>query len=301
MRSKAIHGLQLPPEGSHARAAFLKMETVLCPICGIEPVRFATDHQGFSLCRCPVCRLEFVNPRPVFEELQSTIYRDEYFLPPTEREVYLAARHYQFGRQLSMLQKLANKKGSVLDIGCGDGSFLSYAHQSGWNVTGLDIRLSREARRVPCRLLEGRLGHIAIEPRSFDIVCFNHVLEHTQNPLEDLLHSRQLLTPGGLIFVGVPNLAGISARYKSFQSRFHLKARRWRHYAAIHHLWFFTPASLKALLAKAGLRTLFWETPVLKKPGSKGMSENLYRPILEKLRRSSILDMYCTPEVIDRF
>jgi 2-polyprenyl-3-methyl-5-hydroxy-6-metoxy-1,4-benzoquinol methylase len=292
----AMHRLGPNSDDSHTRAAFHQMETVLCPICAIEPLPFAIDHQGFHLCRCPICRLEFANPRPVFEELQATIYREEYYLPPTERQIYLAARHYQYNRQLSTLQMLLKRKGRILDVGCGDGSFLSYAHQNGWNVTGLDIRISSEARELPCRLLEGRLGQIDIESRSFDIIYINHVLEHTQNPLADLEISRQLMAADGLIFVGVPNLAGISARYKSFQSRFHLKAHRWRHYAAIHHLWYFTPASLKAMVEKAGLKTLFWETPVLKKPGHKNVAEIFYRPILERLRCSSILDLYCSPQ-----
>jgi 2-polyprenyl-3-methyl-5-hydroxy-6-metoxy-1,4-benzoquinol methylase len=285
----------LNPDGPHARAAFHEMETVLCPICGIEPAPFAVDHQGFRLCRCPACRLEFANPRPAFEELQATVYKDEYFLPPTGREAYLAARHYQFARQLRTLQILLKKKGRILDVGCGDGTFLSYAHQNGWDVTGLDIRISSEARELPCRLLEGRFGQIDIGPGDFDIICFNHVLEHTQNPLTELEISRRLIAADGLIYIGVPNLAGISALYKSFQSRFHLKSHRWRHYAAIHHLWYFTPASLRAMVQKAGLKTLLWETPVLKKPAHAIKGETLYRFVFEKLRCASILDLYCTP------
>jgi hypothetical protein len=66
--------------------------------------------------------------------------------------------------------------------------------------------------------------------------------------------------------------------------------------AAIHHLWYFTPVSLKALVEKAGFRVLLWETPVLKKTGRVSLGESFYRFILEKPRCSSILDIYCTPE-----
>jgi hypothetical protein len=85
---------------------------------------------------------------------------------------------------------------------------------------------------------------------------------------------------------------------KSLQSRLHLKNRRWRHYAAIHHLWYFTPTSLKALVEKAGLQTIFWETLVLKKPGRKPVAENVYRFLLEKSRCASILDLYCSPNYV---
>jgi SAM-dependent methyltransferase len=280
-------------DNPHTSGAFQQMEPVLCPICGIEPVRFAMDHQGFNLCRCPECRLEFANPRPIFNELRSIVYNDKYFPPsPVARKID-PSRQYQFSRQLSTLQKFFERKGRLLDVGCGEGSFLAYAQQKGWDVTGTDIRLSREARELSCRLLEGRLEQVDLEPKSFDVIRFNHVLEHTQNPLAELERSRQLVAENGLIFISVPNLAGISARIKSFQSRFYLKSHRWRHYAAIHHLWYFTPVSLQALVEKAGLRTLLWETPVLKKTSGSRLGEGLYRLIFEKLRCASILDIYC--------
>jgi 2-polyprenyl-3-methyl-5-hydroxy-6-metoxy-1,4-benzoquinol methylase len=286
----------LKSENSLTQGVFKKMEKVLCPICGIEPKCFAIDPQGFHICRCPGCRLEFVNPRPIFEELRSIVYNDEYFPPSLAVRKLDLSRQYQFGRQLSTLQRFSERKGRLLDVGCGEGSFLAYAQKEGWDVTGTDIRLSREAQELSCRLREGRLEQIDLDPKSFDVIRFNHVLEHTQNPLAELQRSRQLVAENGLIFISVPNLAGISARIKSFQSRFHLKSHRWRHYAAIHHLWYFTPASLKALVEKAGLRTLLWETPVLKKSSRASFAESLYRIILEKPRCASILDIYCTPE-----
>jgi 2-polyprenyl-3-methyl-5-hydroxy-6-metoxy-1,4-benzoquinol methylase len=283
-------------DNSGAPGAFENMETVLCPICCIEPACFAIDPQGFHLCRCPGCRLEFVNPRPIFDELRSIVYNEEYFPPsPTMRELD-PSHQYQFDRQLNTLQKFSKPKGRLLDVGCGEGSFLAYAQKEGWDVTGTDIRLSREAQELSCKLCEGRLGQIDLEPKSFDVIRFNHVLEHTQNPLAELECSRQLIAENGLIYISVPNLAGISARIKSFQSRLHLKSHRWRHYAAIHHLWYFTPASLKALVEKAGLRILLWETPVLKKTGRGSIGEAFYRFVLEKPRYASILDIYCATE-----
>jgi SAM-dependent methyltransferase len=264
-----MHNPELNPDISPHQPEFREMEQVRCPICNIEPKLFAIDHQGFQLCRCPVCRLEFVNPRPTLEELRSQLYQQDYFCLSGGEEQIAYTRQYQFDRQLRTIGKFLRGKGRLLDVGCGDGAFLAFAQKQGWEVTGTDIRISSQALKLSCRLVEGQLGKAGLDPGSFDAIRFNHVLEHTQNPLLELQYSRKLVAPGGIIYISVPNLAGISSRVKSNQSRFHLKAHRWRHYAAIHHLWHFTPASLETLVQKAGLRTLFWETPVLKKPGQK--------------------------------
>jgi hypothetical protein len=103
-----------------------------------------------------------------------------------------------------------------------------------------------------------------------------------------------MLARGGILFISVPNIAGLSPRLKSLQSKLHLKSNRWRHYAAMHHLFFFSPATLKAAVEKAGMKVLEWETPVPKKSGQSPVLEGLYRLMLESTNAASILDCYCS-------
>ena len=88
------------------------------------------------------------------------------------------------------------------------------------------------------------------------------MLEYTQDPLAELRRARELVTSGGLMCIGVPNLAGLSTRLKSWQSRLHLKRKPWKHYSALHHLWYFTPRTLGRLVEAAGFDVVQWETPV---------------------------------------
>jgi 2-polyprenyl-3-methyl-5-hydroxy-6-metoxy-1,4-benzoquinol methylase len=270
-------------------------EEVKCPLCHLAPEPFAIDYQGFRLCRCPNCDLQFVSPRLSFEQLSESVYNETYFpeydnFSAEEAEAY---RHY-FARQLSNYERLLGRKGKILDIGCGNGAFLRQAESDGWEIFGADIGLSPDAHRVGCPLWEGRIQDIDFENEKFDVIRMNHVLEHTQNPLEDLKIVRELLNPGGVAHVSVPNIGGISTRLKNFQSRFKLKSRVWRHYASMHHLFFFTPKTLQKVIEGAGLRVLEWDTPVPKKANQNPLAEFLYRYILEAPRISSILDFYCT-------
>ena len=282
-------------ERSVIEAEIKNMEEVLCPLCGIAPKQFAVDYQGFQLCRCPRCALQFLSPRPTFEQLAESVYNETYHAEPDAPSRLSEATRYQFERQYTHLEKLLGRTGRILDVGCGNGTFLELGLERGWQPFGCDIRLSPYVReRASFPLWEGRLLEIDFGEERFDAIRFNHVLEHTQNPLKELERSRELLASGGVIYISVPNIAGISTHLKNLQSRLHLKKRRWRHYAALHHLWFFTPKTLSRVIERAGLRVLLWETPVFKKDGQSALVEAGQRQLLEKSRSSSILDFYCT-------
>ncbi|MEP7148430.1 MAG: class I SAM-dependent methyltransferase [Acidobacteriota bacterium] len=270
------------------RRELIPTENVECPLCDRVPVEFAIDYQGFHLCKCPECGLQFQSPRLSFEELAEKVYTEDYC--PGHEE---SANETAYARQLSNFEELIGKTGSVLDVGCGNGSFLEYAKLNGWEAFGADIRLSPETANLTCPLFEGRLPDIDFGSGRFDVIRFNHVLEHLQNPLVELARCSELLNPGGIVFVGVPNLAGVSPRIKNLQSRLGLKKKRWRHYAATHHLYFFTPSTLHGLIARAGFSVKFWETPVDKDYGKAG--GQLYRRLIERTRAGSILDFYITP------
>jgi 2-polyprenyl-3-methyl-5-hydroxy-6-metoxy-1,4-benzoquinol methylase len=194
---------------------------------------------------------------------------------------------------MSNFERLLGRKGKVLDIGCGNGSFLDFAREWGWEIAGSDIGLSPDARALDCPLREGRIQELDFGGERFDLIRLNHVLEHTQDPVADLRHCREMLAPGGILFISVPNIAGLSPRIKSLQSKLRLKSNRWRHYAAMHHLFFFSPETLKATVEKAGFRVIEWETPVPKKEGQHAVVEGFYRTVLERTRTASILDCYC--------
>lgn len=271
-------------------------EEVLCPMCGISPTPFAVDYQGFTLCRCSSCGLEFVSPRLSYDELADKVYSDNYFPKRDGKNKPSPETVHYIDRQLNDFERLLGKQKKVLDIGCGNGAFLDFAREAGWTIAGADIKLSPDARALNCPLWEGRLQAIDFGDERFDLIRLNHVLEHTQDPLQELRICRELVTPKGILYLSVPNITGISPRLKSIQSRLHLKSHRWRHYAAMHHLFFFSPQTLRSIVERAGFRVLDWNTPVPKKDGQNAVVEMIYRNIMERTRSSSILDLYCTPD-----
>jgi 2-polyprenyl-3-methyl-5-hydroxy-6-metoxy-1,4-benzoquinol methylase len=278
-----------------ASGELVPTEHVLCPLCGIAPEPFAIDYQGFTLCRCSRCSLEFVNPRLSYEELAAKVYSDNYFPRRGGAELRTAEATHYYDSQVSQFESMLGEGRRVLDIGCGNGAFLDFARERGWEIAGVDIKLSPDARELGCLLWEGRLQDINFGSSGFDLIRLNHVLEHTQDPVSELKICRELLEPNGILFISVPNIAGLSPRLKSLQSRLMLKSHRWRHYAAMHHLFFFSPDTLKLIVEKAGFRVLKLETPVPKKATQSALAEGFYRTLMERTGKASILDLYCTP------
>ena len=237
--------------------------------------------------------LEFQHPRPVFAQLASAVYGDEYHRP--EEALADSFRRRQFRRQLARLEQLlpAGRR-SVLDVGCGAGAFLRFARDRGWKVDGTDIVVTGLARRTGARLWDGQLPNINFDAeRRFDVVRLNHVLEHFQNPLGELQHAREIVASDGILLVGVPNLSGVTNRLKHWQSRSYLKLKRWKHYGALQHLWFFNPRTLGKLVQTAGFDVVYWKTPVPERPGRwEDLVRTLVRVPLEAVHGGGLLDLY---------
>jgi SAM-dependent methyltransferase len=128
----------------------------------------------------------------------------------------------------------------LLDIGCGDGSFLLAARESGWDVkgtefnpgparsTGLDVRESVD--QFPASA-------------AFDCITMWHTLEHMLEIPSVLLNIARLLKPGGKLIVAVPDFGGLQAR---------IFGPKWLHADVPRHLYHFDSKALLHCLGAAG-------------------------------------------------
>lgn len=96
-----------------------------------------------------------------------------------------------------------------LDLGCGDGVNLRWLRPHFERFYGSDYNLLRlmRARKLGAdvRLFMADIGDYPANDDVFDVIFFNHVLEHIPDDTAALREVRRILKPGGLLILGVPN------------------------------------------------------------------------------------------------
>ena len=232
-----------------------------CPACGNEHwrnTRFdAVDRLHctpgrFTVAICPACASGVTTPVLPGAELGS--YYPTGYGPhddPASAAIQLISRlirgnqTHRALRRFPLRALIAAGPGRGIDVGCGRGDLAAALIARGWQMTGIEPSAGAAAnagiRGVDVRV--GTVSETALEPGGYDAVVFQHSLEHTAEPLADLVQIREALRPGALAAVTVPNFSNWQAR--------RLRSC-WYHLDVPRHRAHFTGHGLGRLLDRAG-------------------------------------------------
>lgn len=140
----------------------------------------------------------------------------------------------------------------LLDVGVGDGSFVSALRARGFSqLYGVEIDpRAREAAGPLYIRIEPTLD--AFAKQEFDVILLLDVLEHLTEPLAFFEQACRLLKPGGSLLVSVPNVAHWSVRFQLLLGIWQYTKRGLLDETHYH---FFTRAHFKEILnSQANLR-----------------------------------------------
>jgi 2-polyprenyl-3-methyl-5-hydroxy-6-metoxy-1,4-benzoquinol methylase len=237
-------------------------ETVACLACRGRSASFfiaaeddLTGRPGrFTFVRCDACGLVYQQPRlrlPCIKPFYETDYiahqspRRWGALGPLFRAAVASLDRTKL-RLVSRFVHLSDRS-SVLDVGCGTGSFLAMVRaRTGARVVGVDfVDLGDRAELAGVEFHHGVFGQQEVGAERFDLVTMWHFLEHDYDPAASLAHARAALAPGGTLVIEVPRLDSWS---------FRLFTDRWPGLQAPQHTAVYDKASLLSLVERNGLR-----------------------------------------------
>jgi 2-polyprenyl-3-methyl-5-hydroxy-6-metoxy-1,4-benzoquinol methylase len=186
-----------------------------CPICGteVETSSFKEvyvspyNNQEYKRYECPNCDVHWWEPLKIIPEFYESEVFEDYVAFHEGIGTRLGENHKAFFKYLP-----SNVRGKLLDVGCGDGRFLRYAKEQGFEVWGIDfdkksvenVKRNLGIDTVFAMSLEEFYEYAKEKNLKFDVITFFEVLEHQDKPREFLEMVKGLLKEGGYIAGSVP-------------------------------------------------------------------------------------------------
>lgn len=218
----------------------------VCPLCDshqvsefmLAPDRFHMRTELYTLMRCATCSCVWVANPPSPEEMANH-YDEDYHRAIAAAGEGSAALRWKGQREAIAKHKSA---GSILDIGCSSGGFLSTMKGPSWKLYGIEMESStaeRARKNTGAEVFTGDAMDAPFAPESFDVITTLDVLEHVYQPRQFARKINEWLKPGGIYYTMLPNIDSWEAR---------MLGSHWYGLELPRHLFHFSPRSLAMLM-----------------------------------------------------
>jgi SAM-dependent methyltransferase len=219
-------------------------------------------HAGVEVRDCTTCGWAHLDPIPDEAEL-ALMYERAYYqehnpgwlAKDRSEQAYWDLEHAD---KLSDWERLlGDGRRRLLDVGCSGGLLMEHAVAHGWEAIGIEpsTEAVEEARAHGLTVHEGLYQDVDVAPGSFDVVHSKLVGEHLPDPRHHLRWARDVLAPGGIVSIQVPN----DFNLLQLAARDALGEPDWW-VAPPYHINYFSFASLERLLRAEGFEPVGRDT-----------------------------------------
>ena len=245
-----------------------------CPVCGNEKWKVVYKISQWEIGQCTVCAFARIDPLPMRESRPEHYTKEKVIKRNIKEKTPLqkfsrAMKHF-FNRAMnrnksdifySKLSRYLSSMSKVLDVGCGDGSFLKLAKKQ-FICAGIEISeyLAALARKQgDIKIMVGNFLTAGFTNEKYDAVTLISFLEHLDDPMQAIKECFGLLSNGGVLLMKTVNYGCLNRR---------IRKEGWTGFRPPDHIIYFTPSNLKRLLKKIGFTKI--------KISAWAFSDNMY-------------------------
>jgi hypothetical protein len=188
------------------------VEAGQCEIC----LRALTATKG-DFFYCPIC--DHGTSSKTYREMLGTYRSADYAHHLIQSNGSFCEVKRQWTTNIEILKAHCGHQGSVLEVGCLDGSGVAALLDAGYDAHGFDVAQSSKAECVTNGIEASRI-HVAesladVEfGRAFQIITIREVIEHVPDVSDLLLTAYQLLEPGGFVMVQTPRFSEVREEWR---------------------------------------------------------------------------------------
>jgi len=215
-----------------------------CIFCNRKSPQIVIEEDGYQCRKCPSCDLIYISNRPSPEEIEK-LYNEDWAIRSADASISGFSGRRLHARHHLRIVKRFIKKGSLLEIGPGEGSFLYEARKEGFEVHGIELNHTqanfiRNRLNISCE--ESPLGDSSFDGKKFDTIYHRDVISHFYDPIAEFQKMNERLRDKGFLIFETGNLGDVKENYFKLFTSFQLP----------DHLFFFSEKNLKELLRRTG-------------------------------------------------
>jgi 2-polyprenyl-3-methyl-5-hydroxy-6-metoxy-1,4-benzoquinol methylase len=229
------------------------MNTQICNLCGSKKKNKLFKKYGYDIVKCQNCGFVYTDFKPSKKFLRD-YYQTDYFEKGERKHSYNSYADQKLALQKTFKHKIKklylHPKGTVLDIGCAYGFFISEVPRS-WIKYGVEISkhavMIARNKNPQAIIKEGVLTSNLFSSNKFNLITLWDVVEHLNNPKESLNIVYKKLKNGGKVVLTTGDVGSFLAKTQKIN---------WHLYNPPQHLSYFSAQTITQLLKETGFKEI---------------------------------------------
>ena len=243
---------------------------IKCTVCNSKNQKNEYKFNEYNLLKCTACGLRYIN-QDSLKVKPDKLYSADYF---TEKHIKFFSDYNDilnnketkklknFKKRLKKLKEFGGN-GNLLDVGCGQGTFLYLAKKEEFIPEGCDI--SEYSKHFVEEKFHIKVNNTQLEDmpknKKFNVITMLDFIEHTTDPNKVLDAANKLLNDGGLILIQTPNGKSLIHNIANiiYKFSFGIIKNPTKEVFHMYHNYHFTKENMESLLKSRGFEIIEYE------------------------------------------